>query len=686
MTWVGRHGDEKARAKNMMDTILVVDDEPQVLAAIADTLEDDFNVLVDVSPLSAIEMLRQTKGLSVIISDQRMPGLSGHEFLSQAREVSDATRILITGYSDMDAVIAAVNSGRIFGYISKPWEPEKLRSLIRQAAEHCELLRALTEEQRLLNNLMDSVPDAIYFKDRGRRYLRGNRAHARALGLDDPALMIGKRAGDFVPPHQARLFEIADDQILATDASHADTLVKLQAEGEPPQWLSTTRAPIRDEEGRVTGLVAIARDVTARQLAAEELREAHDLLERRVAERTAELSATAEQLVVARVAAEAASQAKSQFLATMSHELRTPLTGLIGFPELLLRKNSDPDELRRFLELQRDAGRTLLALVNDILDISKIEAGKLELELLPFEPREIFAGCQALVAHGAEAKGLKLSTEMDAAMPAWLLGDPMRLRQITLNLLSNAVKFTDTGSVVLAARWLEATPGWTELRVTVTDTGIGIPSDRLGRLFQEFSQVDDSTSRRFGGSGLGLAICRRLVELMGGRIGVDNTADRGSMFWFEIPATIAPPVATASVTDDTADATSTGTAMRRILLAEDSTPIQILISSVLQAAGHDVQIVDNGAAAVSAAAAGSYDLILMDVQMPILDGLAATQQIRASETDGRHIPIVALTANATSGEVERCRLAGMDVFLSKPVDLDLLLATVQRPKLAPDPA
>ena len=667
----------------MMDTILVVDDEPQVLAAIADTLEDDFNVLVDASPLSAIEMLRQTKGLSVIISDQRMPGLSGHEFLSRAREVSDATRILITGYSDMDAVIAAVNSGRIFGYISKPWDPAKLRHLIRQAADHCELLRALTEEQRLLNNLMDNVPDAIYFKDRDHRYLRSNRAHARALGLGDPALMIGKRTADFLSSEQARLLEAEDDQALTMDAPHVDTLVKLKAEGERPRWLSTTRAPIRDEEGRIAGLVAIARDVTARQLAEEELREAHDLLELRVAERTAELSAAAEQLVIARTAAEAASRAKSQFLTTMSHELRTPLTGLIGFPELLLRKKYDPDELRRFLELQRDAGRTLLALVNDILDLSKIEAGKLDLEQVPFEPRTILAGCEALVALGAETKGLHLATQINSAVPGWLLGDPTRLRQITLNLLSNAVKFTDAGSVALAARWIEPASGQPELRVTVTDTGIGIPADRLGRLFQEFSQVDDSTSRRFGGSGLGLAICRRLVELMGGRIGVESTADRGSMFWFEVPATVAPAPAPAVGADHPAGAVLGAAAAQRILLAEDSTPVQILVTSVLEAAGHHVEVVGNGAAAVRAAATGTYDLILMDVQMPVLDGLAATREIRASEAGGRRIPIVALTANATSGELERCKSAGMDVFLTKPVDLDLLLATIQRLKTDP---
>ncbi|GGF12843.1 hypothetical protein GCM10011611_18130 [Aliidongia dinghuensis] len=670
-----------------LPTVLVVDDEPQVLAAIADTLEDDFHVLVNASPLSAIETLRETKDLSVIISDQRMPGLSGHEFLTRAKEISNATRILITGYSDMDAVVAAVNSGRIFGYISKPWDPTKLKHLIRQAADHCELLRALTDEQRLLSNLMDNVPDAIYFKDSEHRYLRSNRAHARALGLKDPTLAIGKRAGDFLPPEQAQLLEDEDARVLHAMQAPLSTVVKLQAKGEEPRWLSTTRAAIRDEVGKVAGLVAIARDVTADQLAEERLREAHDLLERRVEERTAELTATAEQLAVARAAAEAANRAKSQFLATMSHELRTPLTGLIGFPELLLRTQPDPDELRRFLELQRDAGRALLALVNDILDLSKIEAGKLELEQVPFEPRGIFAGCEALVVHNAEAKGLAVESRIDGRVPSWLVGDPMRLRQVTLNLLNNAIKFTDAGRVSLTADWIEpmlgnTVPGGTALRVTVADTGIGIPADRLDRLFQEFSQVDDSTSRRFGGSGLGLAICRRLVELMGGRIGVDSVPDRGSTFWFEVPATIAP--ATSADGNEPADAEQPSTAARSVLLAEDSAPVQILVTALLETAGHRVDVVDNGAAAVQAAKAGKYDLILMDVQMPVQDGLAATREIRAAEHGGHRIPIVALTANATSDELERCRQAGMDVCLTKPIDLDQLIATIQR--LTPDAA
>ncbi len=243
-------------------TIIVVDDEAEVLAAIADTLEDDFRVLTEESPHLAFEILAREKGLSVIISDQRMPELSGHEFLCKAREISDAARILITGYSDLDAVIAAVNTGRIFGYISKPWDPVKLRQLIRQAAEHCELMRALSHEQRLLHNLLDNMPDAIYFKDRQHRFLRSNRVYASSLGLTDPKEAVGKTARDFLQAEAAEALEAEDDRVLTTGTPTTDTLAMPVEPAGRPVWLSTTRAPIRDEQGEVAGLVAIARDVS----------------------------------------------------------------------------------------------------------------------------------------------------------------------------------------------------------------------------------------------------------------------------------------------------------------------------------------------------------------------------------------------------------------------------------------
>ena len=679
-------------AIDTLPTILVVDDEPQVLAALADSLEDDFTILVEVSPLNAIDKLREKPDLSVIISDQRMPGLSGHEFLARARDLSDATRILITGYSDTDAVISAVNAGGIFGYISKPWDVDKLRQLVRHAADHYGLMRALAEERRLLHSLMNNMPDAIYFKDRERRFLRSNQAYARSLGLQDPALLIGKTVADVLGPEHTVQMDLDDAQVLKTGIAMVDRPSLVETEDNRKLWLSTTMAPILNGQQRVTGIVAIARDVTARRKAEDELRKAHDTLEQRVKARTADLTlandklrfayerleaqaldlaAKTTELAAAHQAAEAASEAKSRFLAVVSHELRTPLTGLIGTAELMLRSDLEPAEVTHFLELQRDSAQALHALVNDILDLSKIEAGRLDLEAAPFELRSVASGCVGLVAHTARAKGIALQTIIDDAVPEWLLGDSTRLRQIILNLLTNAVKFTDSGEVLLTVEAVAGGQGEERFRVTVADTGIGIPADRVEYLFQPFTQADSSTTRRFGGTGLGLAICKQLVELMHGTIGVETTVGQGSSFWFELalertdpPQDVVTGVAAASA------------GKRRILLAEDSPVIQTLVATILRKAGHEVEIVGNGVAAVEAAISGNFDIVLMDAQMPLMGGLEATREIRARETGERRLPIVALTANATEQDVEQCLASGMDRFLSKPINMGRLLAVV----------
>ncbi|GGF26523.1 hypothetical protein GCM10011611_35720 [Aliidongia dinghuensis] len=410
----------------------------------------------------------------------------------------------------------------------------------------------------------------------------------------------------------------------------------------------------------------------ARLTAANEaLQAANDQLARQAME----LAANAAQLALARTTAEAASESKSQFLAVMSHELRTPLTALIGFSELLLQENFTPDELRRYLNLQYNAGRTLLALVNDILDFSKIEAGRLELESVPVDLRAIVRDCEALMRPAATAKGLALRTHVDVSVPDWLASDPVRLRQVILNLLTNAVKFTDVGAVEVAVGTVRATDDSKALRITIADSGIGISAEELGHLFQAFSQL--SSGRHTGGTGLGLAICRRLVEAMGGIIGVDSAKGRGSIFWFEVPLV---PAEAPTATPTAPRAAAAAPTRRRVLVADDDIVLQSLIEAILEKAGHTVQIVDNGEEAVRAmTTAGPYDVLVIDIQMPVMDGIEAIRRIRAAEAaapGASPVPIIALTATATVGERERCLAAGASGFLAKPFDLELLVQAV----------
>lgn len=343
-------------------------------------------------------------------------------------------------------------------------------------------------------------------------------------------------------------------------------------------------------------------------------------LERDEAERAERL------MLVAKHAAEEASRAKSEFLAGMSHEIRTPMTCVLGMSELLAKSNLTAQQ-RRHATLLRDAGQSLLEIIDDLLDISKIEAGKLKLDRIPLSLSAVAQGAVAVVQPSATARGLELRSELAAGLPAWIEGDPARLRQILLNLLSNAIKFTERGSVVL--RVMRA-PGaeLAQLRFEVTDTGIGIDVAQQHLLFQRFSQVGRSTHRQFGGTGLGLAISRHLVEAMGGTIGVDSRIGAGSTFWFTTPCEETQLQVAAKAGEPIVDATSRA----RILVAEDHAIIREIAEAMLTDAGHEVVVVQNGAEAIAALEASDFDLVLMDVQMPEIDGIAATRRI---PPDGR---------------------------------------------------
>ena len=405
-----------------------------------------------------------------------------------------------------------------------------------------------------------------------------------------------------------------------------------------------------------------------------------DTTERRAIE--ADLRASREQTEHALRQAEDASRAKSDFLASMSHELRTPLNAVIGFTGLMISSGDlRTAETLRHARIVQDAGRTLLSVVNDVLDVAKLEVGGIELDPRPFDLRQMIERTSDFLRQEATAKGLSFRVDLDPDLPHAVAGDDVRLRQVLLNLLSNAVKFTETGEVVVSARRVE--PGGERIRFAVTDTGIGIPDDKMHRLFSRFSQVDGSTARRYGGTGLGLSICKDLVGLMGGDIDVETREGRGSIFSFEIDMPVL--AADAAKPSRAVAATVSHAENLFILLAEDVPTNRDLALALLRSWGHTVDVVSDGEAAVSAVQANDYDLVLMDVQMPVLDGLEAARRIRASNALGARAPIVAMTANVMRDDVAAVIAAGMDEHVGKPFSPEELRDVVDRRALRRNP-
>ena len=420
-------------------------------------------------------------------------------------------------------------------------------------------------------------------------------------------------------------------------------------------WLEGIPRILFDQDGKPQEMQDSARDVTARK----------------------ELEVA---LANARVAAEAAAAAKADFLANMSHELRTPLNSIVGFTQLLAKSNALPPDERRHVDLVAKSSRSLLSVVNDILDFSSLEAGSIALEERSFSVAETVQSCMDSLVVQADAKNLGMQLDVSGGLEPWHLGDELRLHQILLNLISNAVKFTDNGSVGVSILAGDVVKGRQALRISVRDTGIGIPPDRQERLFGRFAQLDSSISRRYGGSGLGLAITKSLIELMDGRIGVASSEGQGATFWIELElsvADVADAAGLASPRGRQPSLPANSDRSVRILVVDDVDLNRELAVAYLASDSHSVDLAADGQEAIARARLGVYDLILMDVQMPGVDGLAATRAIRECFS-ARALPIIAMTAQALPNQIADCIDAGMNDYLAKPITPISLTAMVEK--------
>jgi len=596
------------------------------------------------------EVIARAKALSVELDTAITPGFEALVFKASRgiEDIYELTYIRKDG-SRFPAVVSVTAlrdaQDAIIGYLLIGTD-NTARKLVE--AEQKKLDQRLRDQQFYTRSLIESNIDALMTTDPAGIITDVNKQMEALVGCTRDELIGAPFRDYFTDPERAEAAtklvldqkKITDYELTACSRDGKKTVVSLNA---------TT---FYDRGRNLQGVFAAARDVTERKRVEQELH-------------------------LAKSAAESASRTKSDFLASMSHEIRTPMNSIMGIADLLA-KTTLTTEQNKYVQIFRRAGDNLLNLINDILDLSKVEASQLELERTSFLLNDLLEKVAEMVATRAQEKGLTVVYEVAPGVPAQLVGDPMRLQQVLLNLIGNAIKFTELGEVVVRVTSDADSSVPTALRFTVTDTGIGIPAEKMSRVFERFTQADSSMTRRFGGSGLGLTISKRLVEAMGGRIWAESVVDQGSVFSFAVPFEIwTGSTHGASPSLDT----DNDTPLRplKILLAEDSPDNCTIAIAYLEDTPYQVDVAETGAMACEMFVLNHYDLVLMDRQMPIMDGLTATRTMRAWEHANHRLPtpIIALTASALKGDREKCLAAGCTAFLTKPIKQDVLLRAIK---------
>ncbi|KPA18114.1 multi-sensor hybrid histidine kinase [Candidatus Magnetomorum sp. HK-1] len=647
--------------------ILIVDDEKKICQLIKDSLEtisDNYFIKTAYSGMEAISLIN-TEPFDILVTDLRMPQMDGNELIKQTIEKAPDTQIIvITGHGDMDSAINAMRLGAV-NYIRKPISIEVLDIAIQKAYEKTQLSIKLKNSEKQYRELVDNAKTAIIKIDTKGCILFFNEYAEKLLGyslnevLESNISLIYQ--GDIIS-HMNEKNEIDHESLNKTKSGK-----KI--------WILWNNKKLFDDNMNHIGWISIGYNITKRKKMEKEL-------------------------YVSKQIAESANKAKSHFLANMSHDLRTPIYAIVGFAELLIDTGLNKEQ-QKYLNTLISESDFLINLVNDVLDFSKIEQGKLEIENIDFNLLDMLDNIIQVNTFSANKKKIVFKSSIDPDIPKFIKGDPGRLRQIISNLLSNSIKFTQKGEVCLHVELMEKHENRYKIKFMIKDTGIGISNEMHEKIFDSFVQEDSTTTRKYGGTGLGVAICKQLVELMNGKIGLDSELNKGSNFWFFIDFEKSKTIEIVS-NDDFINNNTNKTIvnetkiqdnisclkensnvtreqqenLHKILLVDDSETNQYLGKHFLEKAGFQVDIANNGLQAVECFQKKKYNLILMDIQMPVMSGFEAANLIRekeTSDTSSLQIPIIAMSARVDKDCIDQCKKNGMNDFISKPVKKKALL-------------